>query len=73
MTVKRNIYLSLHLSLFPFLTDSWTAQATTGENPPALQGHTHTAIDKNKAVLFEEYGGSNQYNDTYVLDIDTKV
>ena len=57
-----------------FPTETWTAQATTGEKPPALQGHTLTMVDDHRAVLF---GGSKDrtwYNDvTYILDMETWV
>ena len=55
-----------------FLTDTWTAQNTTGDKPPPLGGHTFTRITENKAVVFGGYS-SDLHNDTYVLDMDTWV
>ena len=57
-----------------FPTDTWTAQATTGEKPPALWGHTLTMVDQNRAVAFGGRDGSYVYhNDTYILDMETWV
>ena len=33
-------------------TETWNIQATTGDKPPALCGHTLTIMDGNKALLF---------------------
>ena len=54
-------------------TDTWTAQVTTGEKPPALSGHSLTIIDQCRAVLFGGWDGSYRRNETYTLDLDTWV
>ena len=73
---------SLSLSLPPlaivtlcisFPTDTWTAQATTGEKPPALRGHTLTMVDQHRSILFGGYDGGRWHNDTYILDMETWV
>ena len=51
----------------------WTSQATTGEKPPALSGHTLTMIDQNTALLFGGSDGTAKHNDSYVLNMDTWV
>ena len=56
-----------------FPTDTWTAQATTGEKPPALYGHTLTMVDHRNALLFGGMSGGRYYNDTYILDMETWV
>ena len=57
-----------------FPTDTWTAQATTGDKPPALHGHTLTMIDQQRAVAFGGRDGSYVFrNDTYILHMETWV
>lgn len=55
------------------LTETWTAQAATGENPPALCAYALVMIDKNKAALFGGWDGRKMHNDTYILDTDVWV
>ena len=53
--------------------DTWIAQATTGEKPPALWGHTLTKIDQHRAGLFGGFDGGRDHNDTFILDMETWV
>ena len=64
--------LALVTLCISFPTDTWTAQATTGEKPPALYGHTLTMVDQHRSLLFGGYGGG-YHNDTYILDMETWV
>ena len=53
--------------------DTWSTQATTGEQPPPLNGHSLTMIDQQRAVLFGGRGAHHCHNDTYVLDMEAWV
>lgn len=72
-TIRTIMSFQCSFSIWRFSSDTWTAQATTGEKPPAIYGHTLTMIDQNKAVLFGGYDGQISYNDTYILDVNTWV
>ena len=50
----------------------WRYQATTGDKPPALSGHTLTIVT-GKGALFGGYDGGRRHNDTYILDLETWV
>ena len=54
-------------------TEICTAQTTTGDEPPSLNGCTLTLIDQHKAVLFGGYDGHEYRNDTYLLDMEKWV
>ena len=69
---KHDFHALVTLSI-SFPTDMWTAQATTGERPPLLVGHTLTKCDHNRAILFGARAEGNYRNDTYALDMDTWV
>ena len=66
-----DLIVSLWIS---FPTDTWTAQDTTGEKPPALCGHSLTLIEQHRAAMFGGSNGLGHYrNDTYLLDMETWV
>ncbi|CAI8040316.1 Kelch domain-containing protein 2, partial [Geodia barretti] len=50
----------------------WSCPATTGERPPPCAGHTFTAVDDRRAVVF---GGKMEsrakMNDVYIIDLST--
>ena len=57
-----------------FTAGVWSCPATTGERPPPCSGHTFTAVDDRRAVVF---GGKNgeqgRMNDVYIIDFSTMV
>ena len=55
------------------LAEVWTAQPTSGEKPPPLDGHSFIKIDHHKAVVFGGFTGKGYLDNTYILDMETWV
>ena len=53
--------------------ESWSSQATNGEVPPPMDGHTFTKINNHSAVVFGGYSESRNSNDAYLLDMQNWV
>ena len=66
---------TLYVIIFvPIYTETWNIQATTGDKPPALCGHTLTIMDGNKALLFAGVDDKNHWhNQSYLLDMEKWV
>ena len=57
-----------------FTAGVWSCPATTGERPPPCAGHTFTAVDDRRAVVFGgKYGEQGRMNDVYIIDLSTMV
>ena len=56
-----------------FITAVCRVQATSGEKPPGLWGHSLTMIDTHRALLFGGLDGWRRHNDAYLLDLVTWV
>ena len=56
-----------------FTAGVWSCPATTGERPPPCAGHTFTAVDDRRAVVFGgKYREQGRMN-VFIIDLSTMV
>ena len=64
------LYMRLtHLSF----SGCWSPVCVTGSKPSPRTGHTLTAVDKTKAILFGGNDGRKNLNDVWLFDDEGKV
>ena len=54
-------------------TGCWSPVCVTGSKPSPRCGHTLTAVDENRAILFGGYDGHKHLNDLWLFDGEKKV
>ena len=54
-------------------SDCWFPVCVTGSKPAPRAGHTLTAVDEKRAILFGGYDGEERLNDLWLFDGERKV
>ena len=56
-----------------FISDCWSPVCVTGSKPSPRAGHTLTAVDEKRVILFGGGDGQKHWNDLWLLDVQKKV